>query len=68
MLAEPGDIDEIADHIHWLIKHPVEADMIAGNGLQWAKKELWYSGAADGLDRFLRSGLGRSISAGCQKD
>ncbi len=59
MLSEPGGIDELAEHILWLIDHPSEADAIAEKGLQWAKDMLSYGGAANGLDRFLCSEFGR---------
>jgi len=59
MLSEPGGTEELAEHMLWLIEHPVEADAIAEKGLQWAKDMLSYSGAANGLDQFLCSGFGR---------
>lgn len=53
MLAEPGNIDDIAKNINWLIRHPEESASIAENGFRWAKEMLWYRGAATNLDRFL---------------
>lgn len=53
MLSEPGGADEMAEHMLWLIEHPAEANAIAEKGWLWAKDMLSYSGAAEGLDRFL---------------
>lgn len=55
MLAEPGNIDEFAEHILWLIKHPNESMEIAQEGFKWAKESLSYQGATNGLVKFLNS-------------
>jgi glycosyltransferase involved in cell wall biosynthesis len=55
MLSNPGDIEQFAHNLLWLINNPEKAETIARNGNNWAKEVLLYNGAAEKLDVFFNS-------------
>ena len=53
MIAEPGNPEDLAKNIIWLIQHPNEKAIIAENGYNWATNNLNYINNAQKLYNFI---------------